>query len=173
MKSSKISETQLTKCGRETSELRKPTDFSSETAGDFSSAVFSFFVSVQHMHTIRLRRPWKLRQGVQESTVDVPDNTRHDRDTCTTAEYRRRFNAPTGLDADSSVELCFAGWSSESASIELNDEVLLNGPTKGIQFPIRLPIRSFLQGSNELVVRLNAAADTPVLSGEVSIEIES
>ncbi len=142
------------------------------------------------MHVIRLRKPWsKTVDGRPEvHRVDVPDVAHESIESegfpgqkegdvgqrvagpspCR-AEYRRRFNRPSGL-VRQRVFLRISAWQGQLESLQLN----------GVEIPvcpgdesIEANVESLLEGHNELIVNLLGDPQTPpILTGEVVLAIE-
>ncbi|NNE00659.1 MAG: hypothetical protein HKN47_25365 [Pirellulaceae bacterium] len=125
-------------------------------------------------HVIRLRRPWtRCVAGGSESTkIDVPEidaaQSVISRSTATTPSadviYQRRFNRPSGLDADSQVQLRIETWQGNLVSVHLNDVPL--------DLANNIDITSQVRDHNLLSIQLAPRDDQlPRLTGPVNLAI--
>ena len=96
-------------------------------------------------HTIRLRRPWRCRP------------------TAAGVVWTRRFQRPTGLDAQSAVWLCLAGFAN-TAQVALNGQTLRSVQPQATV--ARFEVTAALAASNELELALAGVADPSELTGE-------
>jgi len=99
--------------------------------------------------------------------VDVPDVPDRDSDNASICCYRRNFNCPTGLDAESTVRLTISGWSGQLDSVTLNGHELIPDSQS-----LDVDVTQILERQNVIIVQLSATREsTATFSGEVSLVI--
>jgi hypothetical protein len=140
-------------------------------------------------HRIRLRGPWEcepLARAIRKSdghservTQDLPPPGRMIlpcrwsegglADFAGRVRFRRRFGSPRQLDPQERVWLIFAGVDGV-ALVSLNGRFLGRHDAQ-MPVPFEFEVTELLQQRNELVVDVEAAADTGGLWGEVALEV--
>lgn len=109
--------------------------------------------SSNHVHTIRLRRPWqKLVDGQSDSLrIDIPE-TESDQQGAKArdaiASYQRPFNRPTGITSQTQVKLEIGACDGTVHAITLNDHSL---PT---DLPSVVDVTHQLDDHNRLCLRI-------------------
>ena len=106
--------------------------------------------SQQHVHTIRLRRPWQKQFDGQTDSirVDVPEADSVEASQLGIATYQRQFNRPTGITPQTQVHLEIGQCRGTVHAITLNDHAL-NTST-----PTTVDIGRRLEDHNRLTLRI-------------------